>query len=138
MYFRVHKSQRPLLGCQMESLPDFKSDRLLKVIAEVLEKKELSARISEEHLARVVGSLVSAEMALGLVSRILLRTCHDLLACYTEDFTNMRVRFYLSDQSGRELQLLHQLISASEWSAYPAQPDRGYITRTAKLGTATA
>ena len=78
---------------------------------------------------------MSAKMALGLVSRILLRTCHDLLACYTEDFTNMRVRFYLSDQSGRELQLLHQLISASEWSASPAQPDGGDIARNATVCT---
>ena len=47
--------------------------------------------------------MVSAEIALGLVATILLRTCHDLLAYYTEDFKNMRVRFRLSNQADRGL-----------------------------------
>ena len=45
-----------------------------------------------------------------LVSRILLRSSHDLLTYHTVDYMDMSVRFLLSDTAGRELQLLHQFI----------------------------
>ena len=57
-----------------------------------------------------MGSLASAAMTLGPVSRILLRSCHAMIAYHTENFTKMKKKFMLSNQAGIELQFMHQLL----------------------------
>ena len=94
----------------MYILPEFKVKNLLELIAEVLEQKENGTKISGEVLAKLVGSLVSARIALGPVCRILLRSAHNLLAYQTQDYLDMKRKFHLSDQAAGELQLLYQLL----------------------------
>ena len=82
----------------MYLIPDFKINKLLRMIVDVLEKKEKSARITGEQM---VGTLVAASMAFWPASRILLRSIQDLVYTNTEEFTNMGEKCYLSDRAGK-------------------------------------
>ena len=96
-------STKPL----MYILPDFKMKRLRDLVQWVLMAYEDGRSIDCIMFARMIGSIVSAQRALGPLSRILLRSSHAILNTVMEQYMNWERKFKVPSMVAKELELLY-------------------------------
>ena len=91
----------------MYILPDFKIRKLQELIEDILNTYRKSLPVTSESLARMIGSVVSGQQALGPLSRILLRSSHILLATQTNNFQLWHSKFQVTNLVATELDMLN-------------------------------